>query len=422
VAIVAAAAAALEWVSTIGRRSGWQSTAPAAMGSLPPDRLTIQHPLLAKDAFPRRSSFMDSHSPSPSNPQPIGSQLAAEPQAPPLRVVLEEPRRYGKFARRLLLTALGVSILMNISMWGRYEDYSGGESQVHEKYHSHSRTATDKVAIITVDGTIMSGEGFVKQQIDAVRRDEHVKAIVLRVDSPGGTVTGSDYIYHHLKQLIADRKIPMVVSMGSMAASGGYYISMAAGPKEKTIYAEPTCWTGSIGVIIPHYDLAGLLEKYDVQDDSISSHPLKQMGSPTARLPEKYRAEEKQILQQLVDSTFARFKDIVLDSRPALKADEKTQAEVFTGRIFTAGEAQRNHLVDELGFIEEAISRAIELAALTPGNVRVVKYQKPVNVFEQALFGATSRGPRLDLASILDLAAPRAYYLCTMLPAAVRRD
>ncbi len=365
---------------------------------------------------------MDSHSTPPASPQPIRPQGVAEPQAPPLRVVLEEPRRFGKFARRLLWTALGVSVLMNLSMWGRYEEYSGGESQVHEKFHSHSRTAADKVAIITVDGTIMSGEGFVKQQIDAARHDEHVKAIVLRVDSPGGTVTGSDYIYHHLKQLLADRKIPMVVSMGSMAASGGYYISMAAGPQEKLIYAEPTCWTGSIGVIIPHYDLAGLLEKYDVQDDSIASHPLKQMGSPTARLPEKYREEEKQILQELVDSTFVRFKDIVLASRPQLAADDKTQAEVFTGRIFTAGEAQRNHLVDELGFIEDAITRAIELAALKPSDVRVVKYQKPVNVLEQALFGPSSRSAKLDLASILDLAAPRAYYLCTLWPAAVRRD
>ncbi len=365
---------------------------------------------------------MDSHVPGPSGSQPIRPAGVPDTQSGPLRVVLEEPRRFGKFGRRLLWSALGLSVLFNLSLWGRYQEYSGGEPQVREKYHSLSHSAPDKIAIITVDGTIMGGEGFVKKQIDAVRHDEHVKAVVLRVDSPGGTVTGSDYIYHHLKELIADRKIPMVVSMGSMAASGGYYISMAAGPSEKTIYAEPTCWTGSIGVIIPHYDVAGLLEKYDIQDDSIASHPLKQMGSPTARLPEKYRVEEKQILQELVDSTFARFKGIVLASRPALKADEKLQETVFTGRIFTAGEAQQNHLVDELGFIEDAISRAVELAALTPGQVRVVKYQKPINLFDSALFGQESHAPRLDLASILDLAAPRAYYLCTMLPAAVQRQ
>ncbi len=363
---------------------------------------------------------MDPQTNPPTGPQPIRPQVVPEPQAPPLRVVLEEPRRFGKFGGWLLWSIFGFSLLLNYSLLRHEEELSGGEPQVHEKYHSHSRTAADKVAIITVDGTIMSGEGFVKQQIDAVRHDEHVKAVVLRVDSPGGTVTGSDYIYHHLKELLADRKIPMVVSMGSMAASGGYYISMAAGPNEKTIYAEPTCWTGSIGVIIPHYDLAGLLAKYDVQDDSIASHPLKQMGSPTARLPEKYREEEKQILQQLVDATFARFKDLVLAARPAPAADEQTQAEVFTGRIFTAGEAQQHHLVDELGFIEDAIDRAIELSSLQSSKVRVIKYHKPVSVLEQALMGSTSRAPALDVSALLDLASPRAYYLCTLLPSAIR--
>ena len=354
--------------------------------------------------------------------QPIRAQVVPEPQSAPLRVVLEEPRRFGKLGRRLLWMALGFSILMNLSLWGRYQEYGGSEAQVREKYHSHSRAASDKVAIITVDGTIMAGDGFVKKQIDAVRHDDHVKAVVLRVDSPGGTVTGSDYIYHHLKELVAERKIPLVVSMGSIAASGGYYISMAAGPGNKRIYAEPTCWTGSIGVIIPHYDLAGLLARWDIQDDSISSHPLKQMGSPTARLPEKYREEEKQILKQLVDATFERFKEIVLASRPGLKADEQSQETVFTGRIFTAGEAQQNHLVDELGFIEDAIDRAIELAKLEPKDVRVVKYNKPMNIFDQAFFGAEGRASQINLEALLDLSAPRAYYLCTLLPAAIRHE
>ncbi len=193
---------------------------------------------------------------------------------------------------------------------------------------------------------------------------------MLRIDSPGGTVTGSDYLYHHLTQLVEEKKIPLVVSMGAIAASGGYYVAMAAGPHPKTIYAEPSCWTGSIGVIIPHYDISALLTKWDIQDDSIASHPLKQMGSPTAHLPEPYREQEREILKQLVDSTFDRFKQIVLDSRPELKADPASQEVVFTGRIFTAGEAKQQHLVDELGFVEDAINRAVELAGLTPETAR----------------------------------------------------
>ena len=91
---------------------------------------------------------------------------------------------------------------------------------------------------------------------------------MLRVDSPGGTVSGSDYIYHHLREMPREkRKIPLVVSMGGMAASGGYYVSMAVGHEPDTIFAEPTAFTGSIGVIIPHYDLAGLMEKIGAKED-----------------------------------------------------------------------------------------------------------------------------------------------------------
>src|SRR5262249_6094014 len=144
---------------------------------------------------------------------------------------------------------------------------------------------------------VISGDdNFAKRQIDHVRDDDDVKAVVLRVDSPGGTITGSDFLYHHLKKLTRDKRIPLVVSMGGIAASGGYYISMAVGEAENTIYAEPTTWTGSIGVIIPHYDVSALLEKWEIKDDSIASNPLKMMGSPTRRLPEPIRAEEQKIL------------------------------------------------------------------------------------------------------------------------------
>jgi len=338
------------------------------------------------------------------------------PAQGPLRVVIEQPRRW--FGRRLLWIALVISILANISLYGMYQSYFQSDGEIHEKFHSLNKHALDKVAIISVEGTILEGDGFVKKQIDRVRDDEHVKAVVLRVDSPGGTVTGSDYIYHHLKELVDKKKIPLVVSMGSMAASGGYYVSMAAsapsGTDEKLIFAEPTTWTGSIGVIIPHYDLTGLLEKWSIQDDSIASAPLKQMGSPTAKQPPEIREEERKILQTLVDSTFDGFKEIVLEGRPGLKNDPEKQKAVFTGQIFTARQAKTNGLVDELGFIEDAISRAVKLAKLDESEVRVVQYQKPVSPLTELL--SQSRSSRLDLSALLDMSAPRAYYLCTWLP------
>ncbi|HTU25756.1 MAG TPA: signal peptide peptidase SppA [Pirellulales bacterium] len=376
---------------------------------------------------------MSSPVPPPNNPQPAGPQVTWNPQGAPLRVVVEEPKgRLGKFARRMLWSFLAISLFINLSLFGRLQKYVQPEGELDEKYHSLSKDAADKVAIVTLQGTIMSEDNFLKKQIDAVRHDDHVKAVVLRIDSPGGTVTGSDYLYHHLTQLVAEKKIPLVVSMGAIAASGGYYVAMAAGPNAKTIYAEPSCWTGSIGVIIPHYDLSALLNRWDVQDDSIASHPLKQMGSPTAHLPEPYREQERAILKQLVDSTFDRFKQIVLDSRPELKNDPASQEVVFTGRIFTAGEAKQQHLVDELGFVEDAIDRAVEMAGLTSKTARVIKYHKPVSLLDQLLVGSQDRSSQFDLtrgslsgaglATLFDLSAPRAYYLCTMLPAALKNE
>lgn len=349
-------------------------------------------------------------------PKPTSPQIVYESASGPLHVVLEQrTSRFGRFGKRLLWTALAISVLINLSLFGAYQSYFQGDSDLNERYHSLDRTALNKIAIIKVEGTIMGEEGFVKKQIDRVRRDKNVKAIVLRVDSPGGTVTGSDYIYHHLRQLAKERELPMVVSMGSMAASGGYYVAMAA-EGESRVYAEPTTWTGSVGVIIPHYDVAGLLAKIDVQDDSIVSHPLKQMGSPTARLSPEMREQERKILKNLVDDSFARFKEIVLKIRPTLKDDEESQKEVFTGRIFTAGQAKNRKLVDEIGFVEDAIARALKLAKLNASQARAVEYKRPLGLMDQIVAGSQSRTRSFDLSSLLDLTAPRAYYLTTWLP------
>lgn len=339
----------------------------------------------------------------------VPAQLVDEPPRGPIRVVIEPPR-YSWIGRGLRWMFTILVLLVVIGFF--YTD----ESSVVEEWHSLSKTASDKVAIITVAGTIFGAEGFIMDQIEQVRDDEGVKAVVLRVNSPGGTVTGSDYVYHNLKKLVHDRKIPLVVSMGGIAASGGYYVAMAAGDVENTIYAEPTTWTGSIGVIIPHYNVAKLLERWDIEDDSIASSPLKMMGSPTREFPESIRAEEQKILESLVQSSFDGFKEIVLASRPALRENKDKQAVVFSGRIFTAQQAQENLLVDRLGFIEDAIERAIELANLDKNNVRVVDYKRPVGAMDLLLFGGQSRKPRIDLTSFAELTVPRAYYLCTWMP------
>ena len=351
---------------------------------------------------------MDTHS------TPAGSP-------PPQKIVLVQPGGWFGRLGKLLWVALVISIMVNVSQKASYDSYfEPSTAQISEKYHSLSKEADDKVAVIRVSGAIMQADGYIKRQIDQVRKDKTVKAVVLRVDSPGGTVTASDYLYHHLKQMIEEREIPLVVSMGSLCASGGYYISMAASDQEDGIYAEPTTWTGSIGVVIPHYDLSGLLESWNVTDDSIVSDKFKQLGSPTRKLSDADRAEERQVLQTMVDLSFARFKDIVLAGRPGLRDNPQGLKAVTTGQVFTAGQARENGLVDRIGFLEDAIERAVELADLDKESVRVVKYTRYVPGLLESLSGTQARsGPSFSfgLEALLDLAAPRAYYLCTSLPA-----
>jgi protease-4 len=301
-----------------------------------------------------------------------------------------------------------------LGLYGTFHEYFDRSGGIQEKYHSLSKSARDKVAVIQVNGVIMDGDGFVKRQIDRARRDDKVKAIVVRIDSPGGTVSGSDYLYHHLCKLRDEKKVPLVVSMGSMAASGGYYLAMAVGDQKDSIYAENTTTTGSIGVIIPHYDLSGLLERYNVKNDSIVSHPRKQLLSMT----KETSPEDREILQRYVNESFKRFKQVVRSGRPAFRDDEKTLDQLATGEIFSAVQAEKSGLVDRIGFLEDAIQRAIELAGLSPNQVRVVTYKQPLTLMS-ALTSTRAGADNWDSLA-LELTVPRAYYLMTSLPALTR--
>ena len=368
------------------------------------------------------SSVPGNPHPTPTPTPPVPPVPAAlQRREPPMRVILEHGGVFGKFGTRFAWILVIILILVVISLYGAYQSYLSPNPQINEKFVALNPVGADKVAIIAVEGTIMHTDGFAKWQIDQVRNDTSVKAVVLRVDSPGGTITGSNYLYHHLLKLQRDKQqqgetFPLVVSMGGLAASGGYYISMAVGGTPDTIFAEPTTWTGSIGVVIPHYDFTALLEKWNIKDDSIASHPLKLMGSFTRDPPEEYAAKEQEILEQLVNESFEDFKDIVKAGRPSLANDPERLKEVTTGQIFTAKQAHKLGLVDKLGFVEDAVDRAIELAKLDRDDVRVVKYTRPQGLFDKAL-GISGKAPSLDLATFLDLTAPRAYYLCTWLPA-----
>src|SRR5262249_32920653 len=281
-------------------------------------------------------------------------------------IIQQRSAIFGRFGK-WLFGALVIAVMVIIGLYNSYHSYFSPSDMPQEKYHSLAPFATKKIAIVEVSGAIMEGEdSFAAKQIQRVKEDPDVVAVVVRINSPGGTVTGSDYIYHHLRELKERRKLPLVVSMGSVCASGGYYVAMAVGSQPNTIFAEPTTWTGSIGVIIPHFDVFGGPTKLGISENSIAPAPLTKMGSP----PRPMCPEEKKILQTLVDDSFKDFKAIVVSGRPKFKDNAAALDAVTTGQIFTAKQAQNKGLVDSIGFIDAAIARATELAGQNAESVR----------------------------------------------------
>jgi protease-4 len=345
--------------------------------------------------------------------------MQIESQQPPTRVILEQANPWSRWFARAGWIVAGIAVLSAVGSAGAFSQYFQRDSRVVEKWHSLSKLAADKVAVVSVTGAILGGDGFVRAQLDQVEEDDAVKAIVLRVDSPGGTVSGSDEIHHRLATLVEKRDIPVVVSMGGIAASGGYYVAMANRGKDDVIFAEPATLTGSIGVIIPHFDVSQALRKFDIRDDSIASGPLKEMLSVTKDRTPELAEKERKLIQELVDDMFRRFKEIVKAGRP--KLDDAAVDRVATGQIFTARQALEAGLVDRIGFLEDAIDRAVELAGLPAEKARVVKYSKPKGLLDEVLGGAAPTG-RADLAAIAELTTPRGWYLCSWLPALVRSE
>ena len=279
----------------------------------------------------------------------------------------------------------------------------GSGALTEEPYYPYDGWGGDTVAIITISGIITQDiDGYVDKQVREVLEDDSIKAVVLRVDSPGGTVTGSDYYLYRLRNMKRERDIPVVVSMGSMAASGGYYVSMC-GDK---IYAEQSTFTGSIGVKIPLFNAAELCEKIGVEDATVASHHLKGMGGLAREMTE----EERLIWQGLVDDAFGTFKQVIRDGRPRFEENPEELDVLATGQVYTANQALENGLIDEIGFLDDAVEYAILQANLNPDKVRVVRYGRTPKLSDLLLGQAEDDTP--DPLSLLDMSTPTAYYIC----------
>ncbi len=221
----------------------------------------------------------------------------------------------------------------------------------------------DKVAVVRIEGVILDSRETI-EELRRYRDNPSVKAIVLRIDSPGGAVVPSQEIFAEVRKTRAEGKIKLVTSMGNVAASGGYYIAAAT----DKIVANPGTLTGSIGVIMELANVKGLLEKVGVQSVVIKSGRHKDIASPFRAMT----PEDRALLQTVLDDVHAQFIDAVATGRSLQLEQVKTLAD---GRIFTGKQAQTVNLVDELGDLHDAIQLAARLVGIS-GEPRVIETHK----------------------------------------------
>jgi protease-4 len=221
-----------------------------------------------------------------------------------------------------------------------------------------------KVARVDIFGPIVSSE----RTVELLRRyadDKRVGAILIRIDSPGGAVAPSQEISRELARIRGESRTKLVVSIGSLGASGGYYIASAA----HRIYANPGSLVGSIGVILQLSNIRDLLGKIGVDHEVIKSGPYKDIGSPLRRM----EPEERRLLQEVIDDTHRQFVQAVAQGRQ-MPQDEV--AALADGRVFSGRQAKDLGLVDELGGLEDAVRGAAQLAGIQ-GRPEVVTPPKP---------------------------------------------
>lgn len=241
----------------------------------------------------------------------------------------------------------------------------------------------NQVAALELEGVIADSKEFVDQLKDYGNRSG-VRAVVLRINSPGGGVAASQEIYQAIKKFRSESKKKVVVSMASVAASGGYYTACAA----DKIYANPGTITGSIGVIAEWYNYGDLLRWAKLQSIVFKSGTLKDAGSGTRPLTE----EEKVYFQSLIHNMYGQFVTAVASSRKMTEDDVRKLAD---GRVYTGQEAQSNGLVDALGTYQDAISEAARLGGI-PGAPKVLSPAKKSFSVLDLLLGDSSSALSLN--------------------------
>ncbi|MBW7904216.1 MAG: signal peptide peptidase SppA [Phycisphaerae bacterium] len=242
--------------------------------------------------------------------------------------------------------------------------------------------AFHKVAVVDVEGvlrnsrpvSLLGGERdnpvvVFKEKLDRAAADARVRAVVVRINSPGGGVTASDLMYCELAAFRQRTRKPVVASLMDVAASGGYYLACAA----DEIHAQPTTVTGSIGVIMIAPDFSGTMDKLGIQANVIKSGPLKDAGSPLRSMT----PEDRAVFQSMIDAMYERFLAVVTAGRKGV--EPARLRELADGRVYLAPVARELGLIDEVSSLDGAIRRAKALAGLGDRPVLVVEYARSID-------------------------------------------
>jgi protease-4 len=264
--------------------------------------------------------------------------------------------------RKRILIGLGVIVGLLIFFFGilfLIGRYSGGKS---------GRLAFgDKIAIVEVKGVIAQSSGII-EELERYLEDKEVKAIILRIDSPGGGVGPAQEIYREVMKIKPKKKV--VTSMGSVAASGGYYIASAS----DLIVANPGTITGSIGVIMQFSNFEELLKKIGIKGVVLKSGEHKDIGSPFREMT----PEEKKIMQEVLDNVHQQFIQAVADGR---KLDRAKVVEIADGRILTGEQAKNLGLVDQMGNLQDTIEITAKMVGIL-GKPNVLYPKKRLSIWE----------------------------------------
>ena len=275
--------------------------------------------------------------------------------------------------------------------------------------------AREKILVIDVEGMITSlgQNGIFSREGDVLSRvysrlqkaseDRLVRGVILRLDTPGGDVTSSDILYREILKFKDKTGLPVVALMMGVAASGGYYAASAC----DAIVAHPSTITGSIGVISVFPNLSGLMAKVGVEVKVIKSGKLKDSGSPFREMSQ----EEQQVFQGIIEELYQDFLDVVHEKRKGQLSMEELR-KLADGRIYTAPQALKLKLIDEVGYFDQALARALSLASLKAAGVVAYSYypKRQANLYAAGL-GSSSLLPAQKIEDLLPTLKAGFYYL-----------